>query len=70
MVILLGRIEKLSMRGQAGGQNWERLGRAAARGRDPHHRVVIKKTEGMKRRRNGSQIGEAQEKGDAVKSSN
>ena len=27
------RIEKLSMRGQAGGRNWERLGRAAARGR-------------------------------------
>ena len=27
------RIERLSMRGQAGGQNWERLGRAAARGR-------------------------------------
>ena len=27
------RIEKLSMRGQAGGRNWERLGRAGARGR-------------------------------------
>ena len=27
------RIERLSMRGQARGQNWERLGRAAARGR-------------------------------------
>ena len=27
------RIERLSMRGQAGGQNWERLGRAAVRGR-------------------------------------
>ena len=27
------KIERLSMRGQAGGQNWEGLGRAAARGR-------------------------------------
>ena len=27
------RIERLSRRGQAGRQNWERLGRAAARGR-------------------------------------
>ena len=27
------RIEKLSMRGQAGGRNWERLGREVARGR-------------------------------------
>ena len=27
------RIENLSMRRQAGGRNWERLGRAAARGR-------------------------------------
>ena len=26
-------IERLSMRGQAGGQNWEGLGRAAAKGR-------------------------------------
>ena len=26
------RIEKLSMRGQAGGRNWEKLGRAGARG--------------------------------------
>ena len=27
------KIERLSMRGQAGGQNWEGLGRAAAKGR-------------------------------------
>ena len=26
-------VERLFMRGQAGGQNWERMGRAAARGR-------------------------------------
>ena len=31
------------------------------------HRVVLKKAEGMRRRRNGPQIRKIQEKGDAVK---